>query len=56
VSVPFDLIEAGTWAAIELTDLDGVVGAVVGLGAELPQAAANSPAASTIPVTADNFF
>ena len=35
VSVPFDLIEAGTWAAIELTALDGVVDDAAGLGPEL---------------------
>ena len=57
VSVPFDLMEAGTWAAIELADLDGVVVDVAGLGPEpLPQAAANRPAARKTPVAADNFL
>jgi hypothetical protein len=57
VSVPFDRMEAGTWAAIELTALDGVLDDAVGLGAELLlQAVASKPAASKAPVTADNFF
>ena len=57
VSVPFDLIEAGTWAAIELTALDGVLDDAAGLGPEpLLQAVANKPAASKAAVTADNFF
>jgi hypothetical protein len=57
VSVPFDLMEAGTWAAIELTDLDGVLDDAVGLGPELlPQPAANRPAARKTPVAADNFL
>jgi hypothetical protein len=57
VSVPFDLMEAGTWAAIELTAFDGVLDDAVGLGPELlPHAVANRPAASKAPVTADNFF
>lgn len=57
VSVPLDLIEAGTWAAIELTALDGVVDDAAGLGPELlPQAAANRPAARKTPVAADNFL
>src|SRR5215472_4699921 len=56
VSVPFDLIDAGTWAAMELTAPDGPLGDGAGLAAELVQAAANRPAARTIPVIADNFF
>jgi hypothetical protein len=56
VSVPFDLIEAGTWAAIELTALDGVLDDAVGLGPELPQAAANRPTARKTPVAADIFL
>ena len=58
ISVPFDLMEAGTCAAIELTALDGAAGGVVPDPPPEPllQATANRPTDRNATVVADNFL
>src|SRR5580704_17168960 len=56
VSVPCDLMDAGTWAAIELTALEGVGDDAEPEPALLPHAAANRPTVSKVTVTADSFI
>ena len=56
VSVPCDLIEAGTWAAIELTSLDGAADGADPDPEPLLQAAATRPTDRKATIVADNFF